>query len=748
MRALTYALTDEDTALAALEALRNSTEPAAIEALIELLARSHRAPLTPAAVHVLDTCQHPLVDETLVDALDSPLVPVRQAAIDALWRRQVFRSTERLDRLLREDPSWRVRRTAVHALAAHPLPDRWRILVAADDPHWRVRHALLQVLRDDEEGSTRLEQLPPHPRTEGLRDYLAACRTGDWSPPRCISFRDALNSPSWWDDDPAVLVRNLEQAGESRDPRDMVRLLGHDDERVRRLAIVTLRRKGSTAEIVAALCWLDDPRMGAAESVAALLAGLDMDRVEEAARFIFHGSEISPFQLAWAIDQVGVGIPLDEENAVWLALFEELSRQPACIRCALTRLAGRWPGDESERWLRRLLDDPKPEVRAEALAVLYQRGRLDETTLARLRDSAHTRERLLVARVLVGESGLESDPHPLVRAAALTPSRARELLDHPERETSWHVLACAARLCRVPFWQLEPRPRWQPSAEQPRPADDRRIVPRSVANQSARVALGPARLLVSRIGISGHYGLPVEGFARAVEAGVNLFFWEPNYQTLAAFAAQLCSSGRQTVHFLAGTFEATPRRVRKDVERALRILQIERIAIFLIFWVRSWTRITDDMRRLLDDLRDEGKVLMPGLSTHSRTLAVEAINGGWDPVMVRHSAGHRGAEQHIFPLASQLGRGLITFNNLCYGRLLRPRGNHVPPSAADCYRYSLSQPGVAVSMSAPATFEQLQKNLEVMRDPHLPDERRQALLAYGADLYQDEVLFRQLIRSR
>ena len=42
-------------------------------------------------------------------------------------------------------------------------------------------------------------------------------------------------------------------------------------------------------------------------------------------------------------------------------------------------------------------------------------------------------------------AGLQRDGHPAVRAAALTPDRARELVDDPARETSWTVLERAAR---------------------------------------------------------------------------------------------------------------------------------------------------------------------------------------------------------------------------------------------------------------------------------------------------------------
>jgi hypothetical protein len=345
----------------------------------------------------------------------------------------------------------------------------------------------------------------------------------------------------------------------------------------------------------------------------------------------------------------------------------------------------------------------------------------------------------------LGEGEPERSISPLVRAAALSPERAAELIADPEQETSWHVLACAARLCRVPFWRLEPQPPWQPPIISTPPPPPLSIRPG--APPYAR-ALGPHRLSVAPIGLSGHYGLAVEGFVQAVEAGINLLFWEPSYQTLTTFAGRLPGTQRADLHFLAGTFEATPHRVRKDAERALRSLRIDRLAIFLLFWTRTWDRLTDELRACLDELTDEGKVAAVGLSTHNRPLAIEALSAGWKAVMVRHSAAHRGAEQAVFPKAVSTDVGLITFNNTCYGRLLQPRPERQPPSAADCYRFSLMQPGVAVCLSAPATLAQLAENLQVLRDPKLPEDRRLALEAWGAELYREETLFRRVIRSR
>lgn len=116
--------------------------------------------------------------------------------------------------------------------------------------------------------------------------------------------------------------------------------------------------------------------------------------------------------------------------------------------------------------------------------------------------------------------------------------------------------------------------------------------------------------------------------------------------------------------------------------------------------------------------------------------------------MVRHSAAHRGAEAHIFPRALELGTSILTFNATCYGRLLKPHGVGPPPTAADCYRYTLEQPAVRACWTAPATLAQLEDNLAALRDPELPPERRQRLLEHGARVYDEDTIFRKLVRAR
>lgn len=708
---LTCALLRPDTAAAAVEALRGATGRAEIEGLVELIHANRGGRETTAAIAALEDCDASIVVDALRAALDSPHATVRLVAAQALRRRRATHDgplapavVAALAAVLRRDGSWPVRRATLEALADAPGPDRWRVLDAADDPHWRVRHALLNVLLQWAETvavrgeiEERLAGRPDDSRTIGVREYLRYRWTDRVPATIPEPAVDPARECPFWDWDPAVLLRNLDRMGKQgrRAAIDaMPFLLGHADERARGVAAETLEAWGEARHLSRALTVLDDPRTGAAEAVEKLFAELDLDRMEEVAEILAQSTVVTPAQRTWLTSQAGEVRASDEDASAW----------------AHSRLKG-------------VAADPDLHLRLAAAARLVQQTEPWAVELL---------------------TRLRADPHPHVRAAALTPSDAAALVADPSRETSWHVLAKAARMAKVPLWKLEPQPPWRPQRPPAAPAEPLTL-PRSTTPHVR--LLGPERLPVCPLGVSGHYGLPVEGFVRAFEAGVNLVFWEPNYRTLTEFVGRLSAADRTDVHVVAGTFEADGERVRRDAERALRALKLERLSLFLIFWVQSWARIPDDVREALERLKAAGKVAAFGLSTHNRPLALEAMAAGWNPVMVRHSAAHRGAEQHIFPNAAAGDVSLLTFNSTCYGRLLEPRGGLPPVRPSDCYRYTLMQPAVRCYWTAPATLEELAENLDVLRDPTLPPDRLRLLLAQGDLLYREETTFRRLVRG-
>jgi aryl-alcohol dehydrogenase-like predicted oxidoreductase len=702
--AVTAALRNPELALAAVEAVRGNPDRVAVEGLAELAATATAAKPAAAALAALGEVESPLVTDAVRAGLRSRFALVRGEALRQVGILGVEQFVGELQAILAADPSWPNRRAALDRLGRSGVMQNaaGAVWVAATDPHWRVRHAAARLCLDwgPDACGEYLAVLPtwPSPRTRAFAAYLrwrwAGEEPADW---REFDPSEPAARCPFWDWDPAVLAHTLDRMGKAgrRGHIDaMPFLVGHEDDRVWSAAVAAVRDAGEPRHFADCLAHLDDPRTGAEPAVRRLFAALDGDRCEAIVREIAGRLSPTPAQLLWASitaqtwGLTALHVTLD-------AMPDELYRGNPGFVPVVGRVAD---GGEPAQFL-------------------------DDATFPSFPPAAD---------------------HPFVRAAALTPERAAELVADPTQETSWHVLAAAARMAKVPLWDLEPEMPWRPPERVERPPEPITLTP-SAAQHTAE--LGPSKLVVSRLGVSGHYGLPVEGFRRAAEEGVNLFFWEPNYATLTAFSQRLAPSDRQRLHFVAGTFEADPKRVRRDAERALRQLRADQLGLFLVFWVQSWGRVTDALRRELDSLVAEGTVATAGLSTHNRPLAVAAIGDGWNPVMVRHNAAHRGAEAEVFPAAAAKGVSLLTFNATCYGRLLRPFDDMEPPSAADCLRYSLEQPAVAACWTAPATLEQLDTNLEAFRDPALPADRREHLLHFGGRLYREETVFRRLVRQ-
>ena len=683
--ARTYVLLDPDLNTGAAESFRGTVEVAEREGLVELLLnRETSATAASAAIRSLEHDESPLTRNALARALSSPHPSVRILATGEMVRRKMVPGTATdLFQLLTMDPFWQVRRAAVNALAEGG--QRGLLAPASNDPHWRVRYALGQWLEEWGRDLTARDNvlellLTPAPHSARLRDYLFYRWTGN-----APAERTANDPQSWcpfWDWDPAVLARNLELLGRSgrREALNvLVRLINHPDERVRAWVILALREDGTPEQWEGAIGLLGDPREDTAPVLEALTRGIELDRIEEVAKFILCRPPTLPPLLetlpgysaitakVWAAAQAGEAFPAED------------------VRAALERL--------------------KPDLP-------------DSNTIA---------------------PPPFAPDHPHARAAILTLDRAKELVENPTRETSWFVLSRAAKMCRIPVWKLAPETPWKLPATPRAPAEPLEL-PRIALVRPRQI--GPDGPIVSPLGVSGHYGLPVEGYVRAAERGVNLFFWEPNYATLTRFVTRLSPSDRRGIHMLVGTFEADPAKIRKDVERALRNMKLERLSIFLIFWTQSWQRITPDVRAELEALKRDGLVQVFGLSTHNRGIARDAIIEGWNPVMVRHSAAHRKAETEVLPFARERGTSIFTFNNTCYGRLLDPSFR---PS--DCFRYTLNTPGVSACFTAPSTLEYLEENLDALQNPELPDDVRDRLLKRGEWMYREDTVFRKTVRA-
>ncbi|MFO0555923.1 MAG: aldo/keto reductase [Polyangiaceae bacterium] len=451
------------------------------------------------------------------------------------------------------------------------------------------------------------------------------------------------------------------------------------------------------------------------------------------------------------------------------------------------------------RALAMLEADPDPFVRRRAMAVLARKA---DAPIARraVELGARAQDPWLRARAadLVGKFALHDATsfesllamsrarEPMARSAAvaaldawpLLADRARDVLNAPSPATTEVRLAAHALLARSPSsdalalldrdrasTDLSERDRraldgmrllYEPDlatlAQAARPPRARPLrSPRHEASdvrEPADVAmreLGRTGVHLAPLVVSGAFELPINGFEAARRAGVNAFFWEPDYVSLSTFLVEQRRDPNLVV--VAGSYEASPRLVERDLARALRRLRREVIDVFLLYWVRSPARLSDELASTLLAAQRSGRIRAFGFSTHLRDLATEAsARGPWQVVMVRNSAAHPGAESSVFPSAAAHGVGVLAFGSLLYGRMLDPH-TAARWTAADCYRYSLQSSAVAAAITAPRRVHELTENLDVLRRPDLDPSVATPMREHGERARLENRRFFELLRN-
>ena len=112
--------------------------------------------------------------------------------------------------------------------------------------------------------------------------------------------------------------------------------------------------------------------------------------------------------------------------------------------------------------------------------------------------------------------------------------------------------------------------------------------------------------------------------------------------------------------------------------------------------------------------------------------------------MIRHSAAHPGIEPDFLPAARAATTAVLTFSALCYGRMLSGPN---APAPADCYRYSIAQPGVTACISAPRREDELVENLGRCASRRSPPSGSAALRTHGLGVRAENQRFNALMRE-
>jgi aryl-alcohol dehydrogenase-like predicted oxidoreductase len=259
-----------------------------------------------------------------------------------------------------------------------------------------------------------------------------------------------------------------------------------------------------------------------------------------------------------------------------------------------------------------------------------------------------------------------------------------------------------------------------------------------------RVALGRTGLQVSPLGLGSSYGVSRRACLRAFDAGVNYFFWgSARTPQMAAAIRELSPAHRDELVVVLQCYVRWAALIPRSIEKGLAGLGLDRVDILLLGWYDRPP--AERILRAVERQRELGRFRFLAISSHQRPAFRDYLTGGrYDVFHLRYNAAHPGAEQDVFPHLPEVGGpGIVSFTNTRWGDLLRPEmmpEGGEPLSAADCYRFALSDPHVHVAICGPSRDEQLEHALTALAAGPLSPEEQQRARAIGRHVHDQRTL--------
>jgi len=203
-------------------------------------------------------------------------------------------------------------------------------------------------------------------------------------------------------------------------------------------------------------------------------------------------------------------------------------------------------------------------------------------------------------------------------------------------------------------------------------------------------------------------------------AGRKLHLLLPNARRVTKSLKAAMKRDRESVLLSCGpTTGYSGGSIRRACERLLQKLETDYLDIIQLFWLGRASALRPSTIDALVSLREKGMVRAIGVSIHDLKRAGKlAEDSPFDMLMIRYNAAHTGAEQDIFPHLNKRKPAIVTYTATRWrGLLKRPKGwEGRVMTAADCYRFCLSNPHVDLVLTGPKNRKQLKENLRGLRE--------------------------------
>ena len=246
----------------------------------------------------------------------------------------------------------------------------------------------------------------------------------------------------------------------------------------------------------------------------------------------------------------------------------------------------------------------------------------------------------------------------------------------------------------------------------------------------------------SVLGLAGNKSIDARYLERAVAAGVNYFFFYElsAIENLVDDLKILLGDTRQDVIVATGSESRDLQKLKQYLDLVRNRLDTDVIDVFFLEYVSPADDL-DRVQTLLQELKtwkQRGWIRYLGISTHNRAIALDLIaDGQIDVLMHRYNMAHRKAEADVFPAAIEADIPTIAFTCTRWSALLKghPNWQQQIPTAADCYRYALSDGAISLALTSPQTLAELEENLQVLNHFQLTEAEKSLWRSYGDLIY-------------
>ncbi len=258
-----------------------------------------------------------------------------------------------------------------------------------------------------------------------------------------------------------------------------------------------------------------------------------------------------------------------------------------------------------------------------------------------------------------------------------------------------------------------------------------------------KTILGRTGLKVGRLGIASGYWMPSAAIEEAFERGCNYLTWGTfikGYSPHMREALRNIVAKGQRDRLVLAMFSYAHQSFLTEhfLLKGLKAANLDYADVLILgfFPKRPSQRVLDGAIRL----KEKGLVRFIGISSHNRRLYPSlSTDEVFDVFHLRYNAAHQGAETEVFPFLPEKSKpGIVNFTATAWGKLLNPKKmppGEPMPTAADCYRFVLSQTAIDVCMTGPRKKDEMRQNLTILDQGPMTEDELARMRRIGDHVY-------------